>query len=81
MTRDDAISVQSLADKYFHKIKGSSDLVLLKEALGKAQTAALRNLAGAMKKTLPPEMVREIIYRADPLESFLKELRADDQET
>jgi hypothetical protein len=77
MKRDNAQSVQSLADEYFHKIKSSDTLVPLKEALQKAQSAALRNLATAMKKTLPAEMVQEIIYRADPLSGFLEELRKE----
>ena len=78
--REDAVSVQSLSDEYYHKIKASTDLRMLQEALRKAQTAALKNLASAMEKTLPAEMVEEIIYRADPLGAFLKELRADEGE-
>jgi len=77
MTKENAISVQSLADEYWHRIKQSNDLVPLKEALQKAQSAALRNLANAMKKTLPAEMIQEIIYRADPLGAFLRELREE----
>ena len=73
--RDNAVSIQALADEYFHKIKQSDDLCALKEALEKAQSAALSNLASAMKKTLPAEMVQDIIDRADPLGAFLRELR------
>lgn len=48
MLQENAASVQSLADEYYHKIKASDDLMSLKEALAKAQSAALRNLARAM---------------------------------
>jgi hypothetical protein len=75
MKRENEDSIQSLCDEYFHKVKRAEDLSVLREALQKAQSAALRNLASAMKKTLPAAMVQEIIDRADPLEAFLLELR------
>jgi len=36
----------------------------------------LKDLSSAMKKVLPAEMVAEIVYRADPLSVFLKEIDA-----
>lgn len=39
----------------------------------------LRALAEAMKKTLPPNVIEEIKWSADPLGEFLKVLRATSQ--
>ena len=36
---------------------------------------AFRLLASAMRKVLPPELLRQVIEHCDPLGAFLKELR------
>lgn len=35
---------------------------------------ALRMLAGAMKKVLPPALLKEVVDHCDPLSAFIKEL-------
>lgn len=37
--------------------------------------SGLRTLASAMKKTMPPELIKEISSYCDPLTAFLEEIR------
>jgi len=50
--------------------------IMLQQIHRAGRVEVLKTLASAMKKVLPAEMVKEIIYRADPLSVFLKEIDA-----
>lgn len=67
-----------------HATKSVADPRLLQridEVLKRPQTSEncdLVNLASAMKKMLPPELLQEVIDHMDPLSRFMRELREQD---